>query len=57
MSTNKTVSTTITPPAKTKVTTLTLVIDPGTSCTKSIYLKGRRGREHVSFVRTLELCN
>jgi len=44
MSTNLSTSTTITPAAKTKITTLTLVIDPGTSCTKSIYLKGRRGK-------------
>lgn len=44
MSTNQPVSTTTTPPTKTKITTLTLVIDPGTSCTKSIYLKGRRGK-------------
>lgn len=45
MSTNQTVSTTITSPTQTtKVTTLTLVIDPGTSCTKSIYLKSRRDK-------------
>ena len=28
----------------TKVTTLNLVLDPGTSCTKNIYSKGRRGK-------------
>ena len=44
MSINQTVSTAINPPTKIKVTTLTLVIDPGTSCIKSIYLKGRRGK-------------
>ena len=53
MSTNQTVSTAINPPAKAKVTTLTLVIDPGTSCTKSIYLKGRRGKPKYSIASSV----
>ena len=53
MSINQTVSTAINPPAKTKVTTLTLVIDPGTSCTKSIYLKGRRGKPKYSIASSV----
>lgn len=53
MSTNQTVSTTITPPVKTKVTTLTLVIDPGTSCTKTIYARGRRGKPKYSIVSSV----
>ena len=51
MTTN--LSTTTTAPAKTKVTTLTLVIDPGTSCTKSIYLKGRRGKPKYSIASSV----
>ena len=31
-------------PTQIKVPLLTLVLDPGTSCTKSIYCKGRRGK-------------
>ena len=53
MSTNQTISTTITPTTKTKITTLTLVIDPGTSCTKSIYLKGRRGKPKYSIASSV----
>ena len=51
MTTN--LSTTATAPTKTKVTTLTLVIDPGTSCTKSIYLKGRRGKPKYSIASSV----
>ena len=51
MTTN--LSTTTTAPAKTKITTLTLVIDPGTSCTKSIYLKGRRGKPKYSITSSV----
>ena len=53
MNTNQVISTTIAPTAKTKVTTLTLVIDPGTSCTKSIYLKGRRGQPKYSITSSV----
>lgn len=53
MSTNQSVSTTINPPTKTKITTLTLVIDPGTSCTKSVYLKGRRGKPKYSIASSV----
>ena len=53
MNTNQVISTTIAPTAKTKVTTLTLVIDPGTSCTKSIYLKGRRGKPKYSITSSV----
>ena len=53
MITNQTVDPTTNPPAKTKVTTLTLVIDPGTSCTKSLYLKGRRGKPKHSITSSV----
>ena len=53
MSTNKAISTTIAPATKSKITTLTLVIDPGTSCTKSIYLKGRRGKPKYSIASSV----
>ena len=53
MSTNQTIDPTITPTTKTKITTLTLVIDPGTSCTKSIYLKGRRGKPKYSIASSV----
>ena len=53
MSTNQAISTTIAPATKSKITTLTLVIDPGTSCTKSIYLKGRRGKPKYSLASSV----
>ena len=40
-------------PEKSGLTNITLVLDPGTSCTKSIYCKGRRGKPKYSITSSV----
>ncbi|MDJ0596858.1 MAG: ParM/StbA family protein [Pleurocapsa sp. MO_226.B13] len=42
--TTKSTTQSVSSSGQTKLTTLNLVLDPGTSCTKNIYSKGRRGK-------------